>query len=80
MMRACASTANSSVTLTLRPSAIRRRSAPSPAGVPGTLIITFGRLTVAHSRWASSIVASVLFAAPGDTSMDTNPSRPSVAS
>ena len=70
----CASTANSSVTFTLSPSAMSRRSAMQPSGVPGTLIMTFGRCTVAQRRCASAMVASASCAAPGDTSIETKPS------
>ena len=68
---AYASREKSSVMLTLMPSARRRRAAAAPSAVPGTLIITFGRSTSAHSRRASEIVSSTLCAAPGDTSIDT---------
>jgi len=73
---AYASIANSRVMLTLMPAAIVRSTALAPSTVPGILIITFGRLTVAHSRSASDTVARMSFAAPGDTSIETNPSSP----
>ena len=53
---------NSSVTLTLMPSPISWRNAGMPSGVPGTLIITFSRATLFHSRRASSTVRAVSFA------------------
>ena len=56
---------------TLMPSARSRRVAAAPSGVPGTLIITFGRSTAAQSRRASAIVSSTSCAEPGETSMDT---------
>ena len=62
--------------LTLMPSASSRRAAAAPSVVPGTLIITFGRSTTAHSRRASAIVSSTLCAEPGETSIETNPSVP----
>ena len=71
MTRRCASTANSSVTFTLMPSASSVRTARAPPSVPGTLIMTLGRSTDAQSRRPSAIVASGSSATPGDTSMDT---------
>ncbi len=70
--------ANSSVTLMLMPSLISVWNAGTPSGVPGTLIITFGRSISPHSRRASSCVPCVSSASSGDTSMLTNPSRPLV--
>src|SRR5664279_2226530 len=43
-------------------------TAGSPAGVPGTLIITLGRFRWANSFLASSIVALVSLASSGETS------------
>ena len=54
---ACASRPNSSVTLTLIPSAVARRIASTPAGVAGILIIAFGRSTRAQSSRAAATVA-----------------------
>ena len=59
---------NSNVMLTLTPSAMRARTAGTPAAVPGTLIIRLGRPTACQSRCASAIVASVSCAASGETS------------
>ena len=54
--------------------------AGQPASVPGILIITLGWSTVFHSAAASVTVSSVEWARPGETSMETRPSTPSVAS
>ena len=51
-----------------------------PSWVAGILIITFGRSTSHQSARASAIVASVLCASRGSTSMLTRPSCPSVRS
>ena len=54
-----ASSENSRVTLMLIPSEITWRIAGTPGSVPGILTIRFGLPTAAHSRRASTIVASV---------------------
>ena len=54
----------------------RAASPFAPAAVPGTLIITFGRSTIAQRRFASATVASASCAAPGETSIETSPSAP----
>ena len=63
--------ANSSVMFTFMPPPMSCRTALAPSDVPGTLIMTFGRPTIDHRRWASATVALASFAAAGDTSMDT---------
>ncbi len=50
---------------------MRRRIATHPASVPGTLIITFGRLTSCQRRCASSIVPAASLATVGETSIET---------
>ena len=65
------SRANSSVMLTLIPSAVSARTAGTPATVPGTLIIRLRRPTSFHRWRASAIVACVSLATPGETSMLT---------
>lgn len=57
----CAQTSRekSSVTFTLMPSAVSCSMAESPSVVAGTLIMTFGRSSVRHSRRASSTVPAV---------------------
>ena len=59
---------NSRVTLTLIPSLMSCLMAGMPAGVAGTLIMTFGRDTVCHSRRASAMVPAVSWARYGETS------------
>ncbi len=54
--------------------------AGNPSGVPGILIIAFGRSSAANSRFAASIDACVSFAIVGETSSDAYPSPPSVSS
>ncbi len=54
--------------------------AAPPSAVPGTLIITLGRSTASQRRRASTSVASGSRAAPGETSIETIPSSPSVRS
>ena len=44
---------------------------PLPSGVPGTLIIRFGRSTAFQSRCASDTVAVASCAEPGETSSET---------
>ena len=56
------------VMLTFRPSAIRRRTALTPASVPGTLIMTLSRARSFQSRSASRTVPSVSWARAGGTS------------
>jgi hypothetical protein len=68
-----------SVMLTLTPSAVSVSIAGIPAGVAGTLIITFGRPTSFFSRRASAIVPAVSFARCGETSRLTKPSAPPVS-
>ncbi len=46
----------------LMPSPISVAMAGTPASVPGTLTIRFGRSTAAHKRRASTTVACVSFA------------------
>src|SRR5271157_5944905 len=75
-----ASGLNINVTLIFRPEAISSSIAGSPAAVPGTLIITFGRFSRENSFLASSMVALVSLANSGETSRLTNPSPPSLAS
>ena len=72
--------AKSSVMFTFSPAPMSVRTAIAPSVVPGTLIITFGRSTIAQSRCASATVSFALFAEPGETSMETYPSPPFVAS
>ena len=62
---------NSSVMLTLIPSAVSARTAGTPAAVPGTLTIRLGRATASHRWRASDTVALVSFATVGETSMLT---------
>jgi hypothetical protein len=66
--------------LMLMPSVRRRSIAGQPSFVPGTLIIRFGRSTSDQRRRASAMVFSVSRASVGETSSDTKPSRPAVAS
>ena len=55
--------------------------AGAPSAVPGTLTITFGRLTASRGAGPRSIVSGRCRApAAGETSIETKPSRPSVAS
>ena len=54
--------------------------AGQPSGVPGILIIRFGWSTVFQRSAASATVASVSWARPGETSIETRPSTASVAS
>jgi hypothetical protein len=68
-----------SVTLTLMPSPIIRRMAGRPSIVAGILIITLGRSTRRRSSRAADSVPAVSRAKVGETSTETNPSRPSVA-
>ena len=68
------------VTLTEIPLASVAVMAGSPAFVAGILMWAFGRSTVFHSCSACSIVASVSCARSGETSIDTRPSTPFVAS
>jgi hypothetical protein len=56
------------------------RIAESPSEVAGIFTIRFGRSTRAHSRSASATEPSVSWARRGETSSETNPSAPSVAS
>ena len=51
-----------------------------PSGVPGTLMNRFGVAAFSCSALASSTVLFVSWASFGDTSSDTQPSRPPVAS
>ena len=71
---------NSRVTLTGMPRAMLSSIAPSPSGVPGILMKTFGRSTAACRRCAASLVASVSKAMRGETSSEAQPSTPSVRS
>ena len=71
-----AATENSSVTLTLIPSYNACSIAGTPSGVPGILIITFGRSTRFQNERTCSSVPSVSCARSGATSSETNPSRP----
>jgi hypothetical protein len=80
MTREYASRENSSVMLTLMPAAIASSTAFAPSAVPGILIMTFGRSTVAQSRCASAIVARASFADAGETTIETKPSLPVVRS
>ena len=68
------------MTLTLMPAAMDSSIAGRPSTVPGILIITLGRSTCCHSQAAISCVPTVSCASVGDTSTDTKPSWPSVAS
>ena len=54
--------------------------AGSPARVAGIFTSVFGRSTSHASCFASAMVALVLCASSGSTSIDTRPSWPSVAS
>jgi hypothetical protein len=54
--------------------------AGSPSGVPGILMKTFGRSTAACRRCAASEVAWVSNAIRGETSIEAQPSTPSVRS
>jgi len=65
---ACASRPNSSVTLTLIPSAVTRRIASTPAGVAGILIMAFVRSRRDHRSRAAATVASASSASAGATS------------
>ena len=69
-----------SVTLMLRPSAIIASMAGTPSGVAGIFTITLGRASRSWSSRAWVIVPSVSAASAGETSMETNPSAPPVAS
>ena len=65
------------MTLTLTPSAISSSIAGMPAGVAGTLIITFGSASAFQRRRASATVAAVSSASEAGTSKLTKPSAPS---
>lgn len=69
----------SSVMLIGTPEKIASSIACKPAGVPGILMKTFGRLTRRDRNLASAMVRSVSEASDGGTSRDTQPSRPFVA-
>jgi hypothetical protein len=69
-----------SVTLTLMPAANAPVMAGRPAWVAGIFTIRLGRSTIHHSNSASAAVRRLSSARPGSTSIDTRPSRPSVAS
>ena len=69
-----------SVTLMFIPAAIDSSMAGSPSSVAGILIITLGRATRSKSVRASRHVVLVSCAIAGDTSTDTKPSAPPVAS
>ena len=62
------------------PAAMQRAIAGRPSAVPGILIIALGRSSERQSRSASWIVASVSFASVGETSSETRPSAPPLAS
>ena len=66
--------------LTLTPSPSSRSTAGQPSRVPGTLIMRLGRSTAAHSRRASATVPAVSRASDAETSSDTKPSAPALAS
>ena len=68
------------VTFTLMPSPITVVIAGRPSSVAGILIRTFGRSTVIQRARACSTDGSVSGARRGSTSMETRPSKPSVAS
>ena len=69
-----------SVTLTEIPEPMTSVIAGRPALVAGILMSAFGRSTVFHSSLACAIVAAVSCASSGETSIDTRPSTPPVAS
>ena len=64
----------------LRPSEIICRMAGTPSAVAGILTIRFGRSIRSCRLRADSMVPSVSLASAGDTSRDTKPSAPSLAS
>jgi hypothetical protein len=68
------------VTLTLMPRRVSSSIAGSPAGVPGTLIITLGWSSRCHSSVAWVIVASLSSARSGVHSNEMKPSRPPLPS
>ena len=68
------------MTLTLMPAANAPVIAGRPASVAGILTIRLGRSTIHQSNSASAAVRRVSSARPGSTSIDTRPSRLSVAS
>ena len=68
-----------SVMLMLRPAARPARMAGKPSTVPGILIMTFGRSTAANKRCASETVRWVSRASAGETSSETKPSWPPLA-
>ena len=71
---------NSSVTLIGTPAKIASSMAGKPSGVPGILMNRFGRSARANSSFAWASVLAVSCASSGDTSRDTQPSRPLVRS
>jgi hypothetical protein len=74
------STEKSRVMLMLIPSARQCSIAGMPSAVPGIFTITLGRLTACQSRSASAIVPAVSLPSVGETSIETVPSTPPVAS
>ena len=54
--------------------------AGQPSVVPGILMSRLGSPTIFQSSAASATVSSVSWARPGETSIETRPSTPSVAS
>ena len=69
-----------SVTLTEMPAAMVSVMAGQPSLVPGILMRRLGWSTIRQSSAASLTVSPVSWAKPGDTSIETRPSTPSVAS
>ncbi len=60
----------------LMPAAVACLIAGMPSGFAGILMKRFGRSTAPQNRFASWTVAFVSRAMYGDTSSETNPSRP----
>ncbi len=67
------------VTLTLMPAAMVALIAGNPSRVAGILISTSSRPTRSWRSRACAMVASVSWARPGSTSIETRPSLPFVA-
>ena len=71
---------NSSVTLIGTPLKIDSSIAGTPSGVPGILTNRLARSPCRWMRAAASMLPAVSAASSGDSSIDTQPSTPSVAS
>ena len=60
------------------PAKVHSSIAGRPSGVPGILLSRLGRLALACSFLAYSMVATVSWTSSGETSGDTHPSTPSL--